>query len=73
MPRISIDLDDELFDDLKKRAQDNFLSIREMVEDIIRRSMITYKKNSRKTIIDIEDRLISIFSRERRGRYKKKR
>ena len=39
MPSINIKLDDRLFNALKKRAEKNFLSIREMVEDIVSSSL----------------------------------
>lgn len=71
MSSISINLEKDLFSVLKKRAKKNYLSIQELVEDIIRRSMLSYAKRS-PTGLKVDDKLIAIFSRERRGRKKKK-
>ena len=38
---ILINLDSELFDSLKKRAEKEYLRVDEMAENIIRRSMIS--------------------------------
>ena len=71
MPRITIELDKDFLPALKRRAKKNFLSITEMAEDIIRRSMISYKKRSSNGP-KCDDKLVSIFSREKRGRKSKK-
>jgi len=71
MPKITIQLDDEEEKILRKRAKKNLFSLREQIEDIIRRSCVTYKGGTSKRI-KVDDKLVAIFSRERRGRKKKK-
>ena len=73
MPSLTITLDEDVMKVLKKRADENLLSQREQVEDIIRRSMLSYRKTSGEKTIKIDDKLVSAFSRERRGRKRKKR
>ena len=70
--RISIKIDSELFSQLEKRAEKNHLSVREMAEDIVRRSMVSYKGGPSRSRQKIDDKLVGIFSRERRGRKRKK-
>jgi len=71
MKSITIRLGDELYEEIKKRAKKNYLSVPELIEDIVRRSMISYKGGIRRPI-KIDDKLVAIFSRERRGRKKRK-
>lgn len=67
--KLTINLDDEEVKILRKRAKKNLFDIREMVEDIIRRSCMNKgKTGDRKT----DDSLVNIFSREFRGRKKKR-
>lgn len=68
--KLTIDLDEREVKILKKRANKNLLSLREMVEDIIRRSCINagISTSNRKT----DDELVNIFSREDRKKRKKK-
>lgn len=70
MPRISINVSNEEVKILEKRAKKNFLSLREQIEDIIRRSTIRVRKGTRR--IRVDDRLVHIFSREKRGNWRKK-
>ena len=70
MPNITISLDEEEAKILEKRAKKNFLTVKEQIEDIVRRSCIAASKPSRRPI-RIDDRLVGIFSREQRGRKKK--
>lgn len=65
--KITISLSDEEVKTLNKRAKKNILSLKEQIEDIIRRSCINYKKPSYSRVKP-DDRLVSIFSRERRGK-----
>lgn len=69
MPKISINVSNEEIKILEKRSKKNFLSLREQIEDIIRRSTIRGGKGPRR--IRVDDRLVDIFSREKRGRRKK--
>jgi len=67
---ILLKLDTDLVSKLEKRARKNFLTVDEMVEDIVRRSMLSYT-GGRKRGFKIDDKLVSVFSRERRGRKRK--
>ncbi len=72
---VTLFLSEELVDHLEKRAKKNMMSLPEQIEDILRRSTINQWKTS---IYDekIDDKLVSIFSRQRtgpkRGKNKKK-
>ena len=73
MSEITIELDKKVFNILKKRARKSLLSPAELVKDVIRRSMLSYREDKSgipKTNLD--DNFVSIFSRERRGRKAKK-
>ena len=70
MPVIKINVDDEVLKKLKTRADKNFLSVAELVEDIVRRSCVNYKSSTSKRV-QVDDKLVDIFSREKRGRKKK--
>ena len=67
--KLTIDLDEKEVKILQKRAKKNLFSLREMVEDIVRRSCISSLKE---TISEpnIDDKLVGIFSRQKRGRKK---
>ena len=69
--RISIDLGKEEEKILKKRAEKNYFSLIEQVEDILRRSCIRTKKGSSYRKTKIDDRLVAIFSKDPRGRKRK--
>ena len=71
MKSITIRFGKELMKEIEKRAKKNYLSVPELIEDIVRRSMISYKGGTRRPL-KIDDKLIAIFSREKRGRKKKK-
>ena len=71
--KLTINISDEEKAILNKRAEKNFLSLKEQVEDILRRSCISTLKKSGLHKIKIDDKLVAIFSRERRGRKKVKR
>jgi hypothetical protein len=72
MVSISIDLDEEEVKLLEKRAKKNILSLKEQVEDIIRRSCVNAKKNKSTPDDKFDDKLIGIFSRRAKGRPRKK-
>lgn len=69
--QVTIFLDSEMMKLLEKRAKKNMFSLSEQIEDILRRSCLGMKKkpayNSK-----VDDALVGIFSREKRGRKKKK-
>jgi len=69
--RITIYIDDEEKKILIKRAKKNLFSLREQIEDIIRRSCVRTSHGSYRPI-KVDDKLVGIFSREKRGRKKKK-
>ena len=67
MPQITIDIDDDVQKIISKRAKKNLLSLREQVEEIIRQSAVRTKAG---TVSDdkIDDTLVGVFSRQKRGR-----
>ena len=69
--KITIFLDNKEVKILKKRAKKNLLTIKEQVEDIIRLSCVRASKGTYKPI-KCDDALVRIFSREKRGRKRKK-
>lgn len=69
--KLTISLDDQEVKILKKRAKKNLLTVREQVEDIIRMSCVRSSKGTYRPV-KVDDKLIAIFSRERRGRKPKK-
>ena len=73
MPSVIISLSDEVYKELKKRAEKNMLNIKEQSEEILRRSMLSYKKDSTLKLAKTDDKLLYIFSREKRGRRASKR
>ncbi|MBS3086917.1 hypothetical protein J4422_04430 [Candidatus Pacearchaeota archaeon] len=68
MPQITIDIDDKVHKVLSARAKKNLMTIREQAEDIIRRSAANFKKSTPEDKID--DTLVSVFSRNKKGRRK---
>jgi len=70
--KITINLDKEEVKILTKRSDKNYFNLKEQVEDIIRRSCVNYKKGQQYQTIKVDDRLVGIFSRMRRGPKKKK-
>ena len=70
--KLTITLDDNEVKILKKRAGKNLFSLKEQIEDIVRRSCATYKGGRKYRTVKVDDRLVEVFSREKRGRKKKK-
>jgi hypothetical protein len=68
---LTINLDEGELKVLEKRAKSNFLSVKEQVEDIVRRSCLSYKKKRGYKSVKVDDKLVGIFSREKRGRKKR--
>lgn len=64
---MTIDFTSEELTLLEKRAKKNLMSVRELVDDIVRRSMVYYKKNKGKSTDKFDDALIGVFSRARQG------
>ncbi len=65
--QVTIFMDNEVLKILEKRAKKNMFTVSEQIEDILRRSCLgmkqkpSYDKN-------LDDALVGIFSREKRGR-----
>ena len=69
---ISLRFDSEIFDLIEKRAKKEFLSVRELIEDIIRRSIISWRGKAGNRRIKVDDTLVELFSREGRNRKKRR-
>jgi hypothetical protein len=65
--RLTIDISEEEALILRKRGRKSYLKLKEQVEDIIRRSCIN-SKNNPTSRIKVDDSLVEIFSREKRGK-----
>jgi hypothetical protein len=72
MPRVTILIDKDEEKILKKRAKKNLMTVREQIEDIIRRSCVRSKSKKSTPKDKTDDKLVRIFSRTRRGRPRKK-
>lgn len=72
MPQITIDIDESVRKIISKRAKTNLLTLKEQIEDILRKSAVRTKSSGKYAYIKVDDKLVAVFSRERRGRKKKK-
>ncbi len=73
MTKLYLDVDSKLYRDLKTRAKKSYLEVEKLAEDILRRSMVTYKRSggiSGKSD-KIDDALVRVFSRQKKGRKRK--
>ena len=66
--RVTIELDEKVISRLQKRANKNAFSLKEMIEDILRRSAMSSKLSSTSGTCD--DALVEIFSRKTKKRKK---
>ena len=73
MASITIQIDDSVKKILEKRAKKNLFTLKEQIEDILRVSAARSKAGSKKRTTKTDDRLVGIFSRDRRGRKSKRR
>jgi len=75
MPKktLTIALDEEILKALKSRAKKEFLTVKELAEDIIRRSTISYKRRKGSRRDNVKDPYLRYFSRKNVGRRPKKR
>ena len=64
---ITFELDSEVKSILEKRAKKEFLSLRELIQDILRRSAISWTGGGEKPE-KLDDKFIGYFSRQNRGR-----
>lgn len=71
MPSITINIDEAVRKIISRRAKRNLLNLREQIEDILRKSAVRTKTGISRAI-KVDDRLVAIFSREKRGRKKKR-
>ena len=68
---VSINLDIDLITQLDKRARKNFMSLRELIIDILRRSMLTYGKGKQVSYNEPNvEKFVKVFSRKKRGKKK---
>lgn len=72
MPLITISIDEEIKKIIEKRAKKNLLSLREQVEDIVRQSAVRTKSGESSSNLKIDDRLVEIFSRNKKGKRKRR-
>jgi len=70
MPKLTINIDEDVKKIISKRASKNLLTLREQIEDILRKSAVRTKLGTSYRKIKIDDKLVAIFSREKRGRKK---
>lgn len=70
MASITITIDDETKKVLTTRAKKNFFTLKEQIEDIVRKSAIRTKNCKTIQSINVDDRLISIFARDRKRKTK---
>lgn len=68
MPQITIDIDEDVKKIISKRADKNLLTLREQIEDILRKSAVRTKNTTASRDIKTDDKLVAIFSKSRRGR-----
>jgi len=73
MPNITINIDEDVKKILSKRAETNLFTLREQIEDILRKSAVRTKSGAKYQAVKVDDALVAVFSRERRGRKRKKR
>ncbi|MBI2449598.1 ribbon-helix-helix protein, CopG family [Candidatus Pacearchaeota archaeon] len=66
--RVTIEIDDKIIAKLQKRARKNMMSLRELIQDIVRRSAVSSKFASISG--EADDRLIDVFSRKTKKRMK---
>jgi len=67
MPNTVIFIDDEEKKILEKRAKTNLMTLKEQIENIVRRSCVRTNKNYRPKD-PCNDKLVKIFSKQNKGR-----
>lgn len=72
MPSITINIDEAEKKIIEKRAKKNLMTLREQIEDIIRKSAVRTKSGTT-TAFKVDDVLVHAFSRHKKGRKRKKR
>jgi hypothetical protein len=71
MSQITISIDENVKKILNKRAKKNLFTLREQIEDILRKSAARTKAGKSYHTVKVDDKLVAIFSRDQRGRKKK--
>jgi len=69
---ISVDVEENLFEQIKQRAKKNHLSVKEQIKYIIVRSMANYGKPGRSYGDPYTSKFMRIFSRKKPGPKPKK-
>ena len=72
MPTITISIDEDVKKVLVKRAKKNMLSLKEQAEEIIRQSAVRTKAGISASTLKSDDRLVEVFSRNKKGRKKRR-
>jgi hypothetical protein len=72
MPQITIQIDEEVRKIISKRAKKNMFSLKEQIEDILRKSAVRTKSTAGYKQIKVDDKLVGVFSRQKRGRKRNK-
>ena len=67
---ISVQIDDKVKKELEKRAKKEMLELDEVISEILRRSVISSKKNV--ATDNIDDKFLSYFTRKQKVDYMKK-
>lgn len=70
--KVTLFLKDEVMKLLEKRAKKNMFTISEQIEDILRRSTMNQLNKKSPYDAKVDDKLVSIFSRQKTGPKKKK-
>jgi hypothetical protein len=68
MPSLTITIDDEIQKIIARRAKKNLLTLREQIEEIVRQSAVRTKSGQSAGKMSTDDRLVEIFSRNRKTR-----
>lgn len=66
MPQVTISIDEEVKKVLLIRAKKNLFTLNEQIEDILRKSAVRTKSNKSSYEPKVDDKLVSIFSREKK-------
>ena len=61
--QVTIYLTDEILQGLEKRAKKEMLSVQDLIEEILRRSVLSYKGNTSNTD-KVDDKFLTYFSRK---------
>jgi len=71
MPTVTISIDAEIQKVIGKRAKKNLLTIKEQIEEIVRQSAVRTKSGTSASSVKIDDKLVEVFSRHKKGRKKR--